>query len=73
MTTDVLFNVSEINRCLVGATILNPITDPGEEYFGLVVSKVGGKPFTVWIDRDAEGNGPGFLKVDTDTPVNPPA
>lgn len=35
---------------------------------GLVMKK-GKKQVIFWVDRDAEGNGPGWISVDTETKV----
>jgi len=48
---------------LVGATITGTATDTEEEFFALVLEKDGKKVF-VWVLRDPEGNGPGWLDVD---------
>lgn len=53
----------EINKKLVGATIVGSLIDPEGESFGFKVEKEG-EVLDVWIDRDAEGNGPGWIAID---------
>lgn len=51
---------------LVGGTVSSVIND-GEEFFGLMVDVKKGKEvkkFTVWVTRDAEWNGPGWVTVE---------
>ena len=53
----------KINDQLVGATIAGAVISDDGESFGLKVFKHGtNKEVTViWVDRDSEGNGPGWL------------
>ena len=69
MSADVDFMVKEINAKLLGATIRNAVRTEDGESFGLeLVIKAKGRGnydvFTVWIDCDAEGNGPGWLNIE---------
>lgn len=68
MTSDVDFMVKEIDAKLLGATIRNAVRTPDGNSFGFeLVSKAKGRGnydvFTVWVDCDAEGNGPGWLNI----------
>ena len=64
MTTNCQFQAKEINEKLSGATIVNATIDSNGETFGFIVER-NGKTFNVWVDCDAEGNGPGWLAIDS--------
>jgi hypothetical protein len=68
MSTDVEFMVKEINTKLGGFQIKGAVISDDKESFGFVVwSDPHGKPIvrkTVWVDCDAEGNGPGWLSIE---------
>jgi hypothetical protein len=53
----------EIQKHLVGATITSALLDEGNDYFGFRVEK-DGKTFSVWVDKDPEGNGCGHLNIE---------
>ncbi|MBO9589509.1 hypothetical protein [Devosia sp.] len=67
---NVEFLADKILPELVGGTIVGIATDQpdGEEFgtagIGLVVRLAGGEHKVVWIDRDEEGNGPGWASVE---------
>lgn len=72
---DAQFQVSIIEKNLIGFTIVSTMIDKDEEFFGFVVEKGRGKnkiSKTVWVDRDDEGNGCGSLKVDEQGTVQMP-
>lgn len=57
------FMVEKINESLVGGTITGALITEDSEGFGLrVVTKKG--TFQVWVDRDPESNGPGWLAIE---------
>lgn len=66
---DVEYLAAEVLPALIGATIIGVVTDQpnGEEMgtagIGLIVHVDGGHK-VVWIDRDEEGNGPGWVKIE---------
>lgn len=68
MSTDAEYMVDEIVTKLVGFRIVQATVSEDGESFGFVVERdPHGKPIerkTVWVDCDAEGNGPGWLKVE---------
>lgn len=54
-----------INEKLIGATIVGACRTEDGECVGLVVRLRGVKePHIVWIDKDAEGNGPGWISIE---------
>ena len=64
MTTEELnadYMAKEIHAKLVGTIITQPVLD-GEGNFGFQCASKEGT-FIVWVDRDPEGNGPGWLKI----------
>lgn len=63
MKKDSEYMVEEIQKHLIGATIVSPILDKENDYFGFRVMK-DGKEFSVWVDMDPEGNGCGFLNIE---------
>ena len=51
---------------LVGCELTNVVLDQ-DGFPGLVFTNASDKrKFTVWIQRDPEGNGPGFLQIEAD-------
>ncbi len=65
MSTDAQYMVKEIMSKLVGAIIIDAITstDDDDATFGFIVRR-DDKEFPVWVDCDAEGNGPGWLSIE---------
>jgi len=70
MSTNAEFMSKEISQKLAGWVIVQATVDAGDQQsFGFVVARlVGGKidqstRKTVWVDCDAEGNGPGWLNI----------
>jgi hypothetical protein len=64
---DAQFQVSIIQKSLIGCKIVGTMIDKDEEFFGFTVEQGRGKnkvTKTVWVDSDDEGNGCGSLKVD---------
>ena len=69
MSTDAEYMADEIYKKLSGGRITNAIrseNDDGEESFGFLVER-NGKTIQVWVDCDAEVNGPGWLKICEET------
>lgn len=61
---DIPFLLAKINDHLVGTTIISALQDPENESFGFKVQRKDGKQIDVWVDRDAEANGPGWLSIE---------
>ena len=66
---DVEFLASEVLPALVGAKISGiatnqPNGEMGTAGIGLIVLLTSGEHKVVWIDRDEEGNGPGWVKIE---------
>ena len=51
-----------ITEKLAGATITGGAE--ASPSFGMCVTLKGGKKVSVWVDCDAEGNGPGWLSIE---------
>jgi len=70
MTTDSEYMSQEILEKLVGWRIVGSALSDDGESFGLIVQSPrhnvneGPKRKTVWVDCDAEGNGPGWLNIE---------
>ena len=69
MSTDPNYSAEMINERLIGTTIRNAVVSEDGESFGFsVVKKAKGRGnydvITVWVDCDAEGNGPGWLNME---------
>jgi hypothetical protein len=67
MSHDNKYQLEQINRHLVGAKILNSVEEEGDEYtacVGFSILTRAGKILHVWIQQDAEGNGPGWLAIE---------
>ncbi len=60
MSADVEFMVKLINEQLIGNNIAGSVTAADNESFGFVLDNGD----VVWVDCDAEGNGPGWLTVE---------
>lgn len=64
---DVKFAAEECKK-LVGFQIVGVCQDPENESYGLIIERdPHGEPIErklCWIDRDPEGNGPGWLQVE---------
>jgi len=68
MSTDQNYMIDEISKKLVGGRIENPFQDPEGEFFGFHVRMPGQtdeQRLQVWVQCDAEGNGPGWLNIET--------
>lgn len=63
-TSNAEYMAKYIHKELVGWKIIGTITDPDNEDYGFIVKK-GKEEKNVWVSRDAEGNGPGFLEIET--------
>lgn len=67
MSHDNDYCIEQINKHLVGGMITGAITSGpdafGDAFFGFKVKK-GKKQFAVWVQQDAEGNGPGWISVE---------
>ena len=67
---NVEFLAEQVLPELLGSTIVGVATDQpnGEEMgtagIGLIVHLAGGGHKVVWIDRDEEGNGPGWVAIE---------
>ena len=75
MSTNAEFMANEISAKLAGWTIVQATVDSPDPYagdqqsFGFVVGRRNPKTKlverkTVWVDCDAEGNGPGWLNME---------
>lgn len=69
MSTNTEFMAAEISEKLRGGVIRNALITDDKESFGFqVVVKGEGRGnydvLNVWVDCDAEGNGPGWLNVE---------
>ncbi len=54
----------QINEHLVGGKIVGAIISEDKEFFGFGVLMPNKKRKVVWVDMDAEGNGPGWLNIE---------
>jgi hypothetical protein len=66
MSHDNEFCKKQIVERLLGGTITGALEsedDFGDEFFGIRVMK-DGKQLAVWVQSDAEGNGPGWIEVE---------
>ena len=69
MSSDTEYMIETIKNQLTGTQIRNAIMDSTGEFFGFqVVKKAEGRGnydvLTVWVNCDAEGNGPGWLDIE---------
>ncbi len=69
MSTNAEYMSEFINDNLARATIRNAVLSEDKESFGFeIVRKAKGRGnytvHTIWVDCDAEGNGPGWLSTD---------
>jgi hypothetical protein len=58
------YMAEKINENLIGGRITGAMITEDGESFGLKVSSPIGR-FQVWVDRDPEGNGPGWLSIES--------
>ena len=63
MSRDVKFMVEQVHRRLIGAKITVALTSEDDFSFGFRIVK-DNAVFDVWVDCDAEGNGPGWLTIE---------
>ena len=67
MTTEAKFMAEQISENLIGWRITGAIitdeSDGPDQRFGLQLS-LRNKTLNVWIDQDAESNGPGWLAIE---------
>ena len=63
-SSEIPFLVAQVNDHLVGGKIIGSLRDPEMESFGFKVEHEDGKIMDVWVDRDAEGNGPGWVSIE---------
>ena len=61
MDYETAFMVDKV-QVLNDGIIEGAIVDDGGEFWGLRV-RVNDKLFSVWVNRDSEGNGPGWLDI----------
>lgn len=64
MSHDVKYMTEQIQRGLVGAKIMVALRSEDNESFGFRVKAKDNRIFDVWVDCDAEGNGPGWLSIE---------
>ena len=62
------FQTEQIERRLVGGTITGALIDPnpdefGDRWYGFLVKTKSGDMVPVWVSKDPEGNGPGWLDI----------
>lgn len=62
MSTDPRYSANLIIDKLIGATITGAAET--EESFGIVARLENGNEVVIWIDQDAEGNGPGWITIE---------
>ena len=62
MSHDVKYCAKQL-KALVGGKIVSVIESDDGESFGFRTTK-GDQLYDVWIDRDSEGNGPGWVSVE---------
>ena len=60
MSHDNQYMIERIKKELVGRRIMGPALSDDNQSFGFVLDN----DLVVWIDRDAEGNGPGWLSME---------
>lgn len=60
--SDAAYMAKQIDEQLVSGVIIGSITDPEGDSFGFKVMQ-GDTILIVWVDRDAEGNGAGWLDI----------
>ncbi len=67
MKTNAEWMAEEISKTLVGGRITNALVTDEDQYgtafYGFRV-EVNGGAFNVWVQRDPEGNGEGFLAIE---------
>jgi len=67
MSTDCKYMAEQIVGLLIDKTIVGIVLPEDEESFGFIaVDLDSGKDdrTIVWVDQDAEGNGPGWLNIE---------
>jgi hypothetical protein len=64
---DTEFLAEKIRDELAGATISGPVLSADGESFGFEAVRPDGSRVLCWIDRDAEGNGPGWINVTSES------
>ena len=70
MSTDTQYTVEQIHKYLVGGRITGAVQtpdtdDPFADFAGLIVTLPNGTVRHAWVQRDAEGNGAGWLDIET--------
>lgn len=63
MSHDVKYMSEQIGRQLIGSTIRVALSTEDGESFGFRVITPDKRVLDVWVDCDAEGNGPGWLSI----------
>jgi hypothetical protein len=63
MSHDVQYMTEQVQRKLLDSTIITSLKTEDGESFGFRVRTKDKAIFDVWVDRDAEGNGPGWLAI----------
>ena len=63
MSTDSKYMSEQIKERLLGGTITEVVLTADEQSFGFKVT-TDAERVLVWVDRDAEGNGPGWLSME---------
>lgn len=64
MSSDATYMTRQILEQLVGKTIVCPILDTDDEFYGFQVVDTAGNRQNVWVSSDAEGNGAGWLSIE---------
>ncbi len=63
MSTDAEYMNEQIQRQLIGSTIRVALSTEDGESFGFRVITPDKRVLDIWVDCDAEGNGPGWLAI----------
>jgi hypothetical protein len=70
MSTDTKYTAKQITEELLGGVIVGSVQtpesdDPFSEFAGINLAMPDGTTRYLWIQRDAEGNGAGWLDIET--------
>lgn len=60
MSTDNEYMIERIKKEMLGRTIIEAVMSSNEESYGFKLDN----DLVVWVDCDAEGNGPGWLSME---------
>ena len=65
MSHDRKYNLEQIKEKLIDKTIIGTIEDPESDGFGFIAEhRILGTRYEVWVQRDAENNGCGWLEIE---------